>query len=107
MLFECIDAIEEYKKILLDKEFITGTEDTKPDSGKINYLTNTLAQMLKNQNESTAKLLKNSSGSGPKPSQPFLHLSRMILILLYLVTFGPDSNTLLKSAITMLRNWNG
>ena len=72
--FECVNEIEDYKKILLDKGIISGTEDTKPDSDNINELTNTLAQMLKNQNESTAKLLKNSSGSGSKPYQPFFYI---------------------------------
>ena len=73
-VFKCVDAIEDYRKILLDKGLTASTEDTKPDSGNINELSTTLAQMLKNQNESTAKLLKNSSGSGPKPTQPFFYL---------------------------------
>ncbi|CAL4142979.1 unnamed protein product, partial [Meganyctiphanes norvegica] len=57
-LFECVDAIEDYRKILLEKGIIAGTEDTKPDSGNINDMTNTLAQILKIQNESSLKSQK-------------------------------------------------
>ena len=46
-MFECVDAMEEYTKIILDKELISGTVDTKPYPGAINDFTNTLAQILK------------------------------------------------------------